>query len=225
MVTGQRSSARAQGFVPGVPARTASASPVTLHASRAPNGFTILEIIIVLFLLAGLLSLIIPRITIGDDLSSIGRRWIAALRSMQDLSVTTQKTVRLYVDLDRGQYWPMVLDGKEEKPPLDAAWALPQSLPEAFHIADIQNGTVKRSSGKAEIFFYPNGGIDPAVMHFEDGNANVLGIRIEPVTGNITASDQRIEPPPPWTVPERVKPLLQIQNTPPGAKPFPLGPS
>lgn len=195
----------------------------TIYASRSPNGFTIVEILIVLFLLAGLLGLIVPRITIGDNLSSIGRRWIAALRSIQDLSVATQKTVRLYVDLDRGQYWPVVLDGKEEKPPLDAAWAVPVSLPESVRIADIQNGTVKRSSGKAEIFFYPNGHIDPAVMHFEDVHANVLGIRIEPVTGNITVSDQRIDPPPPWTVPDRVKVLLQIQNVPAGAKPFQLG--
>jgi prepilin-type N-terminal cleavage/methylation domain-containing protein len=210
MVTPQQSSARKR--------------PSTLHAFPSPNGFTILEIIIVLFLLAGLLSLIVPRITIGDNLNSVGRRWIAALRSIQDLSVTTQKTVRLSVDLDRGQYWPTVLDGKEEKPPLDAAWAVPLSLPESVRIAEIQNGTVKRSSGKADIFFYPNGRIDPAVMHFEDGSANVLGIRIEPVTGNITVSDQRIDPPPPWTVPDRVKVLLQIQNIPAGAKPSQLGP-
>ncbi len=223
MVTGQQSSARKLRFTSGILDLAPRAPRLTLHVLRSPNGFTILEMIIVLFLLAGLLSLIVPRITIGDNLNSIGRRWIAALRSIQDLSVTNQKTVRLYVDLDRGQYWPMVLDGKEEKPPLDAAWAVPQSIPESVRIADVQSGTVKRSSGKADIFFYPNGSIDPAVMHFEDGSANVLGVRIEPVTGNITVSNQRIDPPPPWTVPDRVKVLLQIQNVPAGVKPLQLG--
>lgn len=186
---------------------------------RDAGGFTILEIIIVLFLLGGLLSLIIPRITLGDNLGSVGRRWIASLRSIQELSVSAQKTVRLYIDLDRGQYWPMVLDGREEKPPLDAVWATPLNLPESIRIADLQVGKTKSSSGKADLFFYPNGKIDPLTMHLVDSENNILGIQVEPITGNIRVTDQRIDPPQPWTVPDRIRPLLQVQTAPPGIKP------
>ena len=45
------------------------------------------------------------------------------MKSFQELAMMGQKTVRLYVDIDRGMYWPMVLDGKEEKIPLDPTWA------------------------------------------------------------------------------------------------------
>ncbi|HEY6084720.1 MAG TPA: hypothetical protein VIU63_04955, partial [Nitrospira sp.] len=185
-----------------------------LSHGRNARGFTILEIIFVLFLLAGLLSLIVPRIAVGDNLGSLGRKWIAVLRALQDMSVSSQKTVRLYINLDNGTYWPMIQNGKEEKAPLDPTWATPLSLPETIRLTDMQVGQKKTNSGRVEIFFYPNGKIDPVIMHFVDGDNNILGVQIEPVTANIKLADQRIEPPPPWTMPERLRILLQIQTTP-----------
>jgi prepilin-type N-terminal cleavage/methylation domain-containing protein len=179
---------------------------------RDNNGFTLLEMIIVLFLLGGLLSLIIPRISIGDSLGSVVRRWVGALKSFQDMAVATQKTVRLHVDLDRGMYWPMVLDGNQEKIPLDATWATPISLPESIRFADFQVGTERKESGRVELFFYPNGRIDQATMHLADTN-NIMGVLIEPVTALIRVTDQRIDPPKPWTIPDRIRPLLQAGST------------
>jgi prepilin-type N-terminal cleavage/methylation domain-containing protein len=179
---------------------------------RDSNGFTLLEMIIVLFLLGGLLSLIIPRISIGDSLGSVGRRWVGALKSFQDMAVATQKTVRLHVDLDRGMYWPMVVDGNQEKIPLDATWATPISLPESIRFSDFQVGTGRKESGRVELFFYPNGRIDQATMHLTDSN-NIMGILIEPVTALIRVTDQRIDPPRPWTIPDRIRPLLQAGST------------
>lgn len=207
--------------------KTVSLVPAPILSARLParhfhgaSGFTILEIIIILFLLTGLLSFIVPRIGITDNLGSVGRKWIAALRTMQDMSISNQKTVRLYVDLDRGQYWPMILQGGEEKAPLDAAWLTPASFPETIRVADMQVGQKKSTSGRADVFFYPNGKIDPITMHLTDGDNNILGIQVEPVTANIKVSDQRIEPPKPWTLPERLKPLLQIQPGIAGFKPI-----
>src|SRR5438094_6714485 len=97
-------------------------------SARSESGFTLLEFIMVLFLLGGMLSLVIPRITIGDSLSGVGRKWVRALKSFQEMAMTTQKTVRLYVDIDQGIYWPMVMDGNQEKIPLDPIWSEPVSL-------------------------------------------------------------------------------------------------
>jgi prepilin-type N-terminal cleavage/methylation domain-containing protein len=173
------------------------------------RGFTLLEFIIVLLLLGGMLSLVIPRLSIGDSLSSVGRRWVGALKSFQEMSMATQKTVRLYVDIDRGTYWPMVLDGNQEKVPLDATWATPISLPESIRFTDIQVGAATKQSGRAELFFYPNGRIDQATMHLADADNNIMGILIEPTTALIRVTDQRIDPPKPKTIPDRIRPLLQ----------------
>jgi prepilin-type N-terminal cleavage/methylation domain-containing protein len=181
----------------------------TLHALRAPQGFTILEIIIVLFLLAGLLGIVLPRISLDENLASVGRRMVGTVRSLQSLAMTTQKTVRLYVDIDRGVYWPMILDGNQEKIPIEAAWATPLNLPANIRVSDILVIQGKKELGRVELSFYPTGRIDPATMHFVDARNNILAIAIEPVTGAIRMSDERIEPPRALTIPDRVRPWLK----------------
>ena len=179
------------------------------HACLATAGFTILEILLVLFLLVGLLGIVLPRISLEETLGTVGRRMVGTVRSLQGLSMSTQKTVRLYIDMDRGVYWPVLLDGNQEKVPTDATWATPLNLPEAIRFSDILVSQGKKESGRVDLFFYPTGRIDPATMHIVDKNNNILAIAIEPVTGAIRMSDERIEPPRPLTIPDRVRPLLQ----------------
>jgi type II secretory pathway pseudopilin PulG len=178
-------------------------------ACVATAGFTILEIILVLFLLVGLLGIVLPRISLEENLGSVGRRIVATVRSLQSLAMLTQKTVRLYVDVDQGIYWPMILDGNQERVPIDATWATPLNLPETIRFSDIVLSQGKKESGQANLFFYPNGRIDPVTMHLVDASNNILAIAIEPVTGAIRMSDGRIEPPRPLIIPDRVRPLLQ----------------
>jgi hypothetical protein len=122
----------------------------------------------------------------------------------------TQKTLRLYIDIDRGVYWLMILDGNQEKVPTDhPTWATPLNLPAAFRFSDILVAQGRKDSGRVDLSFYPTGRIDPVTMHLVDAHNNILAIFIEPVTGAIRISDERIEPPRPLTIPDRVKPLLQ----------------
>ena len=178
-------------------------------ASRSSAGFTMLEIVLVLFLLVGMLSLVVPRISLGENLGSVGRRWVGAMKSFQEMAMLGQKTMRLYVDIDRSMYWPMVIDGNEEKIPLEPTWAVPIVLPETVRFTDIQIGATIKQAGRVDIFFYPNGRIDPAIVHLTDGNNNIMGIFVEPVTTMIRITDHRIDPPKPFTILERIRPLLQ----------------
>jgi hypothetical protein len=191
--------------------------PPTDSLWHSSGGFTMLEIALVLFLMVGMLSMVIPRMSIGDNLGTVGRKWVGALKSFQELAMMGQKTVRLYIDIDRGMYWPMVIDGKEEKIPLDPTWAMPISLPETIRFADVQVGTTRREAGRMDIFFYPNGRIDQAIVHLTDTNNHIMGVYVEPVTALIRITDQRIDPPKPWTVPDRIRPLLQPVT--PGLRP------
>lgn len=179
------------------------------HACLATAGFTILEIILVLFLLVGLLGIVLPRISLEENLGSVGRRMVGTVRSLQSMAMLTQKTVHLYVDLDRGIYWPVILDGNQEKVPIDATWAMPLNLPDTIRFTDMLASQGKKESGQVDLFFYPTGRVDPMTMHLADKNSNVLAIAIEPVTGAIRMSDERIEPSKPLTIPDRVRPLLQ----------------
>lgn len=173
------------------------------------SGFTLLEMILVLFLLAGVLVLVVPRIVVGEDVRATGRTFIGAIRSLQGLAATGQKPVKLYVDLDQGAYWAMTVDGREEKPPLDASWATHRTFPEGVRLTDVLVGQTKRVSGRIELVFYPNGHIDPAIFHFSDAANTVLAVAVESFTGAIRTSDGRIDPIRNQTLPDRVKALLQ----------------
>jgi type II secretory pathway pseudopilin PulG len=176
---------------------------------RSSAGFTIIEIILVLFLLVGLLGIILPRISLEETLASVGRKIVGNVRSLQSLAMTTQKTVHLYVDIDRGVYWSMILDGNQEKLPADPAWLTPLTLPETIRFSDILVSQGKKESGRVDLFFYPTGRIDTATMHLMNERNDILAIAIEPVTGAIRMSDERIDPPKLLVIPDRVRPLLK----------------
>lgn len=201
-----------------------TASPLAPYLSpstRSEFGFTLLEMILVLFLLAALLGLMIPRISLGDNLGSVGRRFVGTIRSLQGMAMLAQKPIHLYLDIDQGTYWPMVLDGREEKVPLDATWATPLPLPETVRVMEVTAAQGLKTSGRADVWFYPSGRVDPVTIHLTDGTANILAIAVEPLTGAIRVSDQRIEPVKPAPIPDRVKPFLQ--TLPIGGTPIPAG--
>lgn len=172
------------------------------------SGFTLIEMIIVMFLFVAMLGIVIPRINLSDDLASTGRKLIAVLRTLQGTAMSTQKPVKLYLDLDQGTYWAMTFEGKEETRLLDAAWATTRTLPEAIRLTDASSGSVKRISGRFELMLYPNGRIDDTVMHLSDANNSVLGIIVEPATGAIRTSETRIEPKRAASIPDYVRALL-----------------
>lgn len=169
--------------------------------------------LIVLFLLGGVLALVIPRIVVGEDLSSTGRKFIGTLRSLQSMAATIQKPVKLYLDIDRGTYWVMVLDGREEKRPLDALWATPLSLPESIRFTEVSIGPSKQTYGRTDLSFFPNGRIDPATVYFTDAANRLLGLAVDPLTGHIRTSDQRFDLIRPRPIPDRVRALLRAATT------------
>ena len=177
------------------------------------SGFTLLEMIIVMFVLVALLGIVIPRFDLGEDLASTGRKMIGSLRSLQSLAMSIQKPIKLSFDLDQGSYWAVMIDGKEEKPLLDATWALPRKVPEDIRITDALAGAVKKQSGRIDVMLYPNGRIDPTVLHLADAGNRILGIAVDPTTGAIKTSDERIEQQRILAIPDRVKPLLVPTTT------------
>jgi len=183
--------------------------PLAPPPSPSSAGFTLLEMLIVLFLLAGVLVIVLPRIVIGPDLNSTGRKFIGELRTLQGWAATRQKPVKLYLDLDRGTYWAMLVDGKEEKAPLDAGWTTPRSLPESIRFAEFSMGQVRRENGRMDVSFYPSGRIDPMTVLFADGSNNRLALAVDSLTGAIRTSDERIDPPRNRRIPDRVRTLLQ----------------
>lgn len=184
-------------------------SPLPVHLLHSSRGFTLLEMLIALFLLGGVLAVILPRISFEEDLRSTGRKLVGLLRTFQGQAATTQTPLKLYLDLDQGLYWMMMIEGKEERLPLDPAWKTPRTLPESIRLTEVSIGQDKRMGGRAAVTFFPNGRIEPVTMYLMDNNNNLLGLAVDSLTGAIRVSDERFDPPPNRFIPDRVKLLLK----------------
>lgn len=184
-------------------------SPVPHYPLPSSAGFTILEMLIVLFLLAMVVVVVLPRISLDEDLSSTGRKLIGVLRTFQGLAATNQQPLKLYLDLDQGIYWMMMVEGKEERLPLDPAWKTPRSLPESIRLTEVSVGQDKRFSGRVGVSFFANGRIEPVTMYLMDEKNNLLGLAVDSLTGGIRVSDVRLDPPPNRIIPDRVRLLLK----------------
>lgn len=186
-------------------------SRFTLHASRSVAGFTIFEMLIVLFLLGGILAIMIPRISFEEDLRSTGRTLIGLLRTLQGDAASKQTPLRLYLDLDRGLYWLMLVEGKEERLPLDPAWKTPRSLPESIRLTEVSIGHDKHMSGRVGLSFFTNGRIEPVTLYLMDSKNNLLGLTVDSLTGGIRVSDERFDIPRNRFIPDRVRTLLKAR--------------
>lgn len=188
-------------------------SPHALRLTPYPlgssAGFTILEMLIVLFLLTVVVAVVFPRISLDEDLGSTGRKLVGVLRTFQGLAATSQKPLKLYLDIDQGTYWMMLVEGKEERLPLDPGWKLPRSLPESIRFTEVSIGQDKRFSGRVDVTFFANGRIAPVTMYLMDAKNNLLGLAVDSLTGGIRVSDERLDPPPNQIIPDRVRLLLK----------------
>jgi hypothetical protein len=165
--------------------------------------------LIVLFLLTMAVAVVLPRIGLDEDLSSTGRKLVGVLRTFQGLAAASQQPLKLYLDLDQGTYWMMVVEGKEERIPLDPVWKLPHSLPDSIRFTEVSIGQDKHFSGRVDVSFFANGRIEPVTIYLMDTKNNLLGLAIDSLTGGIRVSDERFDPPPYRIIPDRVKPLLK----------------
>jgi prepilin-type N-terminal cleavage/methylation domain-containing protein len=194
----------------------------TVRHKTSSAGFTMLEMLIVLFLLTVVVVVVLPRISLDEDLSSTGRKLVGVLRTFQGLAATSQQHVKLYFDLDQGTYWMMMVEGKEERLPLDPGWKTPRSLPESVRLTEVSVGQEKHFSGRVDISFFANGRIEPVTMYLMDTKNNLLGLAVDSLTGGIRVSDERLDPPLNRIIPDRVRLLLK-PNKEAGAGALPRG--
>ncbi len=85
---------------------------VVVQATMSERGFTLLEIIIVVALIAGVYSFALPqfRIFSGLEISSTLNRLAVDIRSAWDVAVLTGKVHRLVFTVGGGDYWLEVAD-------------------------------------------------------------------------------------------------------------------
>lgn len=158
----------------------------TTH-DRHPNGFTLLELIVVVSLLGIMLAFTIPRFheTLFLDDAKTGSRWIVGkIQALKEASIRNQKNYSLHIDLDSEKFWET--DSSMSDEALETAAQNAESLPDGLKITDIEYPMRgKINSGPTDITFYKNGYSDKAMIHVQDGE-EYESYLIEPFLSEVT---------------------------------------
>lgn len=164
---------------------------------RRTEGFTLVELIVIVFVLGAVLAIAGPRILERTDvnLKSASRNLSGTIKYLYNESIFKKNIYKLVFDIENGEYWTEVLEGNRFVRKDDFIFKK-RSLPFGVYIEDIQT---ERTQGKATsgddayLIFMPSGYVDTATIHLRTGRNNYFTLSTNPYTGITTVDDEYIE--------------------------------
>lgn len=143
-------------------------------------GFTMLEILVVLVIVAMAATLVAPAIDAGlrsREVRSTVRTIAGTMRTAQAEAVRTGTRLHMEIDVDRNA---IALDGRD-------AFELAQTV----GIGDVRGGEIV-GPGLVQVTFYPNGsntGVEMLVADREQHELASFVVRMNPLIGVVTIDD------------------------------------
>jgi len=154
-----------------------------MNAKQRQNGFTLIELIVVMTLISIMLFFAIPRFrqaVVSDGGKKATRHIMMQVPILKDKAVREQKRYELHIDLESNRVWATNEEMAED--------ALSQAEENAFEaasgirFADVEfPQTGKVNAGIAIISFYKKGYSDKAIIHIDDEDSEIQrSLLIEP---------------------------------------------
>lgn len=143
----------------------------------APAGFTLIELGLVLLIISVVIALVVPRFRdqAHTELIAQTRKLATTFRFLQQEAILNGRVYRLNFDLDQQRYF---VTSAEEGDDLSGGFqresgilAHNVAMPANVQIADVDVPMVggKLYEGVAFAHFYPDGYVDPMVVHLDNG--------------------------------------------------------
>ncbi|NWF56710.1 MAG: hypothetical protein HXY45_18155 [Syntrophaceae bacterium] len=158
-----------------------------MRTSKGSLGFTLAELIVVLFLLGFIFLLTFPGfrdLLESRDIKKATVRLAGSLRYAQSQAASTKQRFRLNIDLKENAYWISKEGGKEPFHPDFTPLGKPAPLPAGVIFLDVthrERGKVRE--GTAYIDFSPTGWADECEIHLGKGEDEVFTLFVHPLGG------------------------------------------
>src|SRR5919108_6276689 len=154
------------------------------------DGFSLVELAIVLLLLSFLLLLSIPRfgaVLVGQRLNSSGHLITGMVRYLYDQSTAKKRVYRLNYHLKDGAIWVTFLNDEGEFiEDQSSTFTRRRKLPIGIQFEDIVTAVEKVTEGPAYTQFFPSGLVDRTVIHLRADDGSQLSVLIHPLSGRVT---------------------------------------
>jgi general secretion pathway protein H len=168
---------------------------VTGISSR--SGFTLLELVVVLVILAGVAALVVPRLSaLQDGETRMAARNIATLlRYLDERAVAGRKSYRLRIDLNEQQLTVLQLNGAGEEHLPDDPFL--QRNPLGAGSARITELTTERlgtvTSGTVTIPYGVGGLSEPLVLHLGETGSGQYTVQALPINASVKVVEGHVE--------------------------------
>ena len=162
------------------------------------EGFTLIELTVVVFLISIMLLLAVPRVRdtlLTDELKSTVNHLANTARELRSDAARNQVDYVLHLDINSNLIWTYSMDMTPEAKNERKQRSF--HIPEDIKIGDIYRfGETKVSDGEATIRFYKNGYAQPTVLHLarKDDRFTVI---FEPFLSLIKTYDRYVDYRPP----------------------------
>jgi general secretion pathway protein H len=173
-------------------------TPNSQHPTPS-DGFTLLELTVVLFVIGLLVAVLVPRFgdLSGARLESSARRLATLVRYLNGEAAFRSQLYRLNYDLDRQIYWVTVLTASRDATeflPDSSPLARPVQLPAHVAFADVRVPNAGRvSTGRVYTHFYPQGYTDPTIIHLRDQRSRIITVMIPPLPAEVRVQEGYVE--------------------------------
>ncbi len=163
-------------------------------SSKSAKGFTLLEILAVMMIIAIVMSIAIPRF--GDvfqtNVKGAMRKFTGMVKFCFHESVIKQTHLRLMIDPIKGEYWPTVLassgsTGQFVSMTGSEVIQKKGKLPNGIRFVDVvtPHNIFKIDEKEAFISFFPTGFVERAVVHLGDQSGRFYTLIMQPLTGDV----------------------------------------
>ncbi|MDT8365063.1 MAG: prepilin-type N-terminal cleavage/methylation domain-containing protein [bacterium] len=156
-----------------------------IGSRRSPDGFTLLEVVIVVSVIALFIGLAVPRLpdVAGMRIHRNARKVSMMLQLARTRAVSLRRYYRMDVDLDTSGVSVSYFGPEGTYIPDDEVRQF--SLREGF-IADVVNSSEgKVLEGTGWVRISPRGYIQPSLIHIKDEQGRVLTVAPSPVSGRV----------------------------------------
>ncbi len=160
-------------------------------ARRTQHGFTLIEMVVIVTILALAAAIVVPLLPSTDAarLRSSARRLATVIRYLGDRSVTTKERYRMQVDLSENTVTVKKMVNGEERTPEDPFFAR-SILDEGVTIEDIEVPRLgKTGEGETDVDFGAAGLGDFIVVHLKGPKGDHLTVTALPCGGKVEVLD------------------------------------
>jgi prepilin-type N-terminal cleavage/methylation domain-containing protein len=162
------------------------------------DGFTLLELTVVVFILAIVASFVVPRVAdvSGVALGATARRLSQSVRYLYEEAALRGSVYGLVLDLDEQRVHVVRLDSETgEFVEDDAMLSRELALPDGVRLTAVVLPSVGRlDQGAVPIYFYPEGFADPAWIQLGDDRERGYTVIVDPIRGRAEVVDGAVGP-------------------------------